>query len=268
MPNLPGMLRQPSRPVCSPLGGDDLRVHQLDDVLVLVHHHAHTAQHAHLRGSQTHAAGIQQRLLHVVDQRVQALIELRHRAAHLGQALVTLQYDLSQSHISSVLSNPSELQSRVDRHIAMLRAAAAKAFISGRQQLPRSGFSFWPTTVISGSGSGCSASPPGAGAGPSTSGSIGPVRFLRQCLPQSSAQLGAGPAHRLLLRTGDGEGKVVGKGRVTPQTPQTNFIVIEAVVVLLAPPPGSRRCRGCRSGSPLGPRFCPGRPGPPPASAG
>ena len=90
-----------------PLGGDDLRVHQFNDILVLVHHHAHTAQHAHLRGGQTHAAGIQQCLLHVVDQRVQALIELRHRAAHLGQALVALQYDLSQSHILRT-SNPSD----------------------------------------------------------------------------------------------------------------------------------------------------------------
>ena len=38
---------------------------------------------------------------------VQALIELRHRAAHLGQALVALQYDLSQSHILRT-SNPSD----------------------------------------------------------------------------------------------------------------------------------------------------------------
>ena len=36
---------------------DDLRIHQLDDVLLVVQHHHHTAADANLRGSQTHAAG-------------------------------------------------------------------------------------------------------------------------------------------------------------------------------------------------------------------
>ena len=68
------------------LGADDLRIHQLDKLLLLVQHYADTAQHADLRGSQTHAAGFRQRVRQIVQQRMQTAVKIRHRTAHLGQA--------------------------------------------------------------------------------------------------------------------------------------------------------------------------------------
>ena len=68
------------------LSTDDLRIHQLDELILLVQHHAHAAQHAYLRGGQAHAAGVLQRVSQIIQQHVQAVIELRHRTAHLGQA--------------------------------------------------------------------------------------------------------------------------------------------------------------------------------------
>ena len=82
-------------------GVDDLGIDQLNDLVVLVLHHADTAQNAHLRRRQTHAAGIQQRFLHVVQQRVQTAVKIRNRAANLRQAFVPLQNDLSQCHDTS-----------------------------------------------------------------------------------------------------------------------------------------------------------------------
>ena len=59
---------------------------QLDELLLLVQHHADTAQHADLRGGQTHAAGFGQRVRQIVQQRMQTAVKVRHRTAHLGQA--------------------------------------------------------------------------------------------------------------------------------------------------------------------------------------
>ena len=78
-----------------PLGVDDLRVNELDELVVLVQHHAHTAQHAHLGRGQAHAAGVLQRVRHVVQQRVEAAVEVGHGAADLGQAVLALQSYLS-----------------------------------------------------------------------------------------------------------------------------------------------------------------------------
>ena len=73
----------------------DLRVHQFDILLrVLVQHHAHPAQHSHLGSSQPSAIGILQCFQHIVQQLVQVRVELRHRAAHLCQALLSLHHDL------------------------------------------------------------------------------------------------------------------------------------------------------------------------------
>ena len=77
------------------LRADDLRVHQLDELVVLVQHHAHPAQDTHLRRSQPHTAGLSQRIRHIVQQRVQTTVKIRYGAAHPGQALLALQCDLS-----------------------------------------------------------------------------------------------------------------------------------------------------------------------------
>ena len=88
------------------VGGDDLGVHQFNDLVILVHHHAHPAQNAHLGCGQTYAAGIQQRVLQVVQQRVEPTVELRHRAALFRQAGLPLQHDISQCHGHIPLFNP------------------------------------------------------------------------------------------------------------------------------------------------------------------
>ena len=77
------------------LGVDDLRVDQLDELVILVQHHAHTAQHTHLGRGQAHAAGLLQRVRHVIQQRAETAVEVGHRAADLGQALLALQCYLS-----------------------------------------------------------------------------------------------------------------------------------------------------------------------------
>ena len=46
---------------------NDLGVHQLNDLVVLIQHHAHAAQDTHLGCGQSYASGIQQRVRHVVQ---------------------------------------------------------------------------------------------------------------------------------------------------------------------------------------------------------
>ena len=82
-----------------PFGIDDLRVDQLDDLVVLVQHDTNAAQDTHLRGCQTHAAGFLQRFRHIVQQRMQPVVEFRHRTAYLGEAFLTLQCDLPKCHV-------------------------------------------------------------------------------------------------------------------------------------------------------------------------
>ena len=72
------------------LSADDLRIHQLDELILLVQHHAHPAQHTYLRCGQPHAAGIGQRVRQIVQQRVQTSVEVRHRTAYLGQTGLSL----------------------------------------------------------------------------------------------------------------------------------------------------------------------------------
>ena len=76
------------------LGVDDLRIDQFNDLVILVQYDADSAQNAHLRSGQTHAAGFLQRLRHVVQQRVEPVVELCHGAANLGETFLTLQCDL------------------------------------------------------------------------------------------------------------------------------------------------------------------------------
>ena len=97
MPNLPGTLQAALQTRLLPLCGDDLRVDQLDACPRPSFITTHTRRSTPTCGAARPAPlASSQRLLHVIDQHVQTLIELRHRAAHLGQALVALFYDLSQ----------------------------------------------------------------------------------------------------------------------------------------------------------------------------
>ena len=125
------------------LGGDDLRVDELNDLVVLVHHHAHPAQHAHLGRRQAHAAAVHQRLCHVVQQRVESGIEIRHHPALLGQTLVSLYYDLPQSHV-----DPSQSMRLQSVKIVMFRFSfrRANSFINAAIRSRRI-FSFRPITV-------------------------------------------------------------------------------------------------------------------------
>ena len=102
MPNSFGMLRQPSAPVCA-LGLDDLGVNQLDDLIVLVHHDAHPAQHADLRRGKADAVGLGQRLAHIVEQHVQPGIKILDLVAVLAQLRVSVFENHSFSHIVSLL---------------------------------------------------------------------------------------------------------------------------------------------------------------------
>ena len=47
-------------------------------------------EHADLRGGQTHATGICQRIRQIVQQRMQTAVKVRHRTAYLGQAGLSL----------------------------------------------------------------------------------------------------------------------------------------------------------------------------------
>ena len=91
----PGNAQAALQPGLFSLGVDDLRVHQLDQLILLVQHHAHPAQYAHLGRSQAHAAGVGQCICQVVQQRMQPAVKICNRAAHLAQARLALQRDLS-----------------------------------------------------------------------------------------------------------------------------------------------------------------------------
>ena len=76
-------------------GGNNFGIDQFDDLVILIHHHAQTAQNTHLRRRQTHTAGINQRFGHIVKQCMQARVEICHRTADLFQAIITLQDNFS-----------------------------------------------------------------------------------------------------------------------------------------------------------------------------
>ena len=65
---------------------DNFRIYQFDHFLGLLVHiqqHDNAAQDAHLRCCQTNAAGVLERLTHIVDQRMQAVVKLLYLAAVL-----------------------------------------------------------------------------------------------------------------------------------------------------------------------------------------
>ena len=84
------------------LGADDLRVHQFQILLVLVHDQNHAAQDADLGGSQTQAAGLNEGVLHVVQQGVELGVKVDDGVANLGQSgIALLQNSLNHDKIPS-----------------------------------------------------------------------------------------------------------------------------------------------------------------------
>ena len=85
-------------------GGDNLRVNELDDILILpfrhigLQHQHCPAQNTYLGRSQAHAVFVGQGLGHIVQQLVQARIELGHRAAVLVQCRLALYKNIPSSH--------------------------------------------------------------------------------------------------------------------------------------------------------------------------
>ena len=80
---------------------DDLGVDQLDHllrVLVDVEEHDDAAQDANLRGGKADTARVFQRLAHIVDQYMQAVVELFDRTAVLCQLFVALGKNFAKCH--------------------------------------------------------------------------------------------------------------------------------------------------------------------------
>ena len=80
---------------------DDLGVDQLDHllrVLVDVEEHDDAAENADLRGGKADAARVFQRLAHIVDQYMQAVVELFDRTAVLCQLFVALGKNFAKCH--------------------------------------------------------------------------------------------------------------------------------------------------------------------------
>ena len=96
----PGDAEAALGPLLLPIGFQQLRVHQLQDVLSGVHHH-HPAENAHLGGGQSHAVGLGQGFPHIVQQLVQTPVKFFHRTADLMQGRLVGRQNLTKSHILS-----------------------------------------------------------------------------------------------------------------------------------------------------------------------
>ena len=97
-PVAPGDTQAALQPRLLALGGDDLRIDEFNDLALAVHDDANAAQYADLRRGKTDAAGFLQRFRHVVQQRVQPRVELRHVPADLFEQRVAALYDFSDCH--------------------------------------------------------------------------------------------------------------------------------------------------------------------------
>ena len=98
--------------------GHDLGVYQLQHLVGLVDDDNHPAQDAHLRGSQSHASGLSQGLLHIVDQVPQLLIKLGYGVAHLSEGALPPGQNLSNGHfhvppLSHSLNRGSNLRKQI-----------------------------------------------------------------------------------------------------------------------------------------------------------
>ena len=107
---------------------DDLGVDELDDLALRVLHDADAAQDTHLRGGETHAAGLGQRVSHVVEQLMEAGVEFGHRAADFRQAGIAFFSNGTDSHsfhpLFSIVKHCSRQKCR-DRGFLFLRRKPA-----------------------------------------------------------------------------------------------------------------------------------------------
>ena len=87
-----------------PALGDNFRVDQLQNFLSHVYHH-HAAENAYLGCGQTDAPGVFQCLRHIVQQLMEPVIKLGHRAGHLAKCRVLFRQNISQCHGNSSHSN-------------------------------------------------------------------------------------------------------------------------------------------------------------------
>lgn len=78
--------------------GENLRVHQLQHLVRVIHHDHCPTENADLRGCQPSPLGLCQGVLHIVQELVEPVVEIRHLTALLSQHRVSLGYDFSNRH--------------------------------------------------------------------------------------------------------------------------------------------------------------------------
>ena len=81
----------------------NFRIHQLQDIVLTAVNDNGPAEDAHLRRGQTGPLSLCQSIPHVIQQDVEAPVEIRHRTALLIQERVTLGNDLANSHSYYIL---------------------------------------------------------------------------------------------------------------------------------------------------------------------